>query len=333
MKMKPILITVGDPAGVGAEVALKALRKGAAKDRPVALVGPPSVWRRAAEAVGAGDQWPIWADAEPFVFGDDPADPGDARLAERGRALVRAIDAAARACLAGRTAAMVTMPIDKRALRAGGAEYPGHTEFIADLCGVARPVMMLFGLSFRVAPLTTHLALRDVPARLTVDDTFAALQIIHRDLQRLFGIAAPRLALCGLNPHAGEGGLFGDEEQRILGPAAARARGEGIAVDGPAAADGVFARRRRYDAIVCPTHDQALIPLKLLHFNRAVNVTLGLPIVRTSPDHGTARDVAWRGKADAGSAFAAIRAAVDFADMLSRAETPRPESSEGVSSR
>jgi 4-hydroxythreonine-4-phosphate dehydrogenase len=325
--MKPLLITIGDPAGIGAEAALKALGQGAAKGRAVVMVGPAEVWRRAAEVVGVDNQWPIWENAaehddaaddaaQRYDLGADPADRRDERLRERGLVLAGAIETAVRACLAGRAAAVVTMPIDKRALHAAGKPYPGHTEFIADLCGAATPVMLLFGPELRVAPLTTHVALRDVPARLSVDATLAALRIVARDLTRLFGIAEPRVALCGLNPHAGEGGLFGDEEIRILAPAAATARAEGINVEGPLAADGAFAQRRRYDAVVCPTHDQALIPLKLLHFDCGVNATLGLPIVRTSPDHGTARDIAWQGRADAGSAAAAIAAAIEFAERI-----------------
>jgi 4-hydroxythreonine-4-phosphate dehydrogenase len=243
----------------------------------------------------------------------DAADRSDEHLRERGEAQVRAIEAAVHACLAGQAAAVVTMPIDKRALHAAGSPYPGHTEMIADLCGAPHPVMMLFGPTLRVVPLTTHVALAEVPARLTTEGVFESLRVIHRDLQRLFGIQRPRLALCGLNPHAGEGGLFGTEEIRVLAPAAEAARSAGIVIDGPLPADAVFAQRSRWDAIVCPTHDQALIPLKLLHFDCGVNTTLGLPIERTSPDHGTARDIAWRGEADPTSAAAAIAAAAEMA--------------------
>jgi 4-hydroxythreonine-4-phosphate dehydrogenase len=205
------------------------------------------------------------------------------------------------------------MPIDKRALHAAGVPFAGHTEFIAHLCGVARPVMMLFGPQLRVVPITTHIPYAEVPARLTVELVLDTLRIVHRDLRRLFRVNEPRLALCGLNPHAGEGGLLGREEIDVLIPAVQAARRDGLTVDGPLPADSAFVGRGAYDAVLCPTHDQALIPLKQRHFDCGVNVTLGLPIVRTSPDHGTARDLAWRNQADPRSAAAAIRAAVDFA--------------------
>jgi 4-hydroxythreonine-4-phosphate dehydrogenase len=310
--MKPILITLGDPAGVGAEVALKALAQGAAGPRPVALVGDAAVWQRAADRVGAA--WPIWQVGD-FALPTmtDPADSRDEYRRERGEAQRAAITTAVRACVNGAAAAVVTMPIDKRALHAAGVPFAGHTEFIAHLCGVARPVMMLFGPQLRVVPITTHIPYAEVPARLTVELVLDTLRIVHRDLRRLFRVNEPRLALCGLNPHAGEGGLLGREEIDVLIPAVQAARRDGLTVDGPLPADSAFVGRGAYDAVLCPTHDQALIPLKQRHFDCGVNVTLGLPIVRTSPDHGTARDLAWRNQADPRSAAAAIRAAVDFA--------------------
>ncbi len=324
---KSIVITCGDPAGIGAEVALKALKQGAAQDHPVVLIGNLNVWQRAAELVGETvyvvpeianarqeEGWAVWSDPECRLDQMlDPADPDDKFLAQRGAVQVNAIDAAAKACLVGKAAAMVTMPIDKRANRAAGIQEPGHTEMIARLCRTPQPVMMLFGPAMRVVPITTHIAYADVPAKLTPGLVLSTLRIVAQGLRELFGIAQPRIALCGLNPHAGEGGLFGAEEIRILGPAAGLARQEGLLVEGPLPADSTFAFRNDYDAIVCPTHDQALIPLKLLHFDCGVNTTLGLPIVRTSPDHGTARDIAWTGDASACSAEHAIRAAIDFA--------------------
>jgi 4-hydroxythreonine-4-phosphate dehydrogenase len=178
--------------------------------------------------------------------------------------------------------------------------------------------MMLFGPGLRVVPITTHVPLRQVPDLLTVPLVLETLRVVHADLKRLFGVVMPRLGLCALNPHAGEGGLFGDEEQRVLIPAAQAARAEGIEVEGPLPADSAFADPGRYDVLVCPTHDQALIPLKQRAFDLGVNITLGLPIVRTSPDHGTARDIAWTGQANPSSAGAAIAAAVEIVERLER---------------
>jgi len=327
---RPILITCGDPAGVGPEVALKALSQGVGGGRPFTLVGDLGAWRHAAELIGArvaavplidhpapDGKWGVYTPADGRMLKmPDAADHGDAYLAERGRVLTVAIKAAVTACLEGRAAAVVTMPIDKRALAAYGDPHPGHTELIADLCGVTQPVMMLFGPQLRVAPITTHVALRSVPDLLTVDLVRHTLEIVAIDLRRFFGIAQPRLGLCALNPHAGEGGLFGHEEQTALRPALELARKDGLNVEGPLPADTAFAQRGRYDALVCPTHDQALIALKQLHFDCGVNTTLGLPIVRTSPDHGTARDIAWTGQADPTSAAAAIAAAIEFAERI-----------------
>ncbi|NLH49412.1 MAG: 4-hydroxythreonine-4-phosphate dehydrogenase PdxA [Myxococcales bacterium] len=326
--MKPLLVTIGDPAGIGAEVALKALQDGAAADRPVVLVGSPVVWRRAAALVGVdvfvvpeiegpmeGSGWPVWpaADGETAACLADPATLNDSHLRERGEVQVRAIEAAVAVCRNGRAAAMVTMPIDKRANQACGVTFPGHTELIADLCGCVRPVMLLFGPDLRVVPITVHVPFRAVPDLLRADLVLETLRVVRRDVSRYFGIPKPRLGVCGLNPHAGEGGLFGTEEIHVLAPAVAQARREGIDAEGPVPADSAFAFPDRWDVILCPTHDQALIPLKQRHFACGVNTTLGLPIIRTSPDHGTARDIAWQGRADSCSAFHAIRAAVEFA--------------------
>lgn len=325
--MKPIVITCGDPAGVGPEVALKALAAGAALDHSVALAGAAEVWRAAAaltgipvqtvpdltEAVGHAP-WSVWSSGKlRWDAAEDPTDKADQRLAVRGAVLNEALLLAVRACLDGMAAAVATMPIDKRALRAAGVAFPGHTEYLAQLCGVPRPVMMCFGPDLRVVPLTTHVPYREVPRILTIELVLETIRIVARDMRRCFGLAQPRLALCGLNPHASEGGLFGREESEVLEPAVRTARDEGFAVTGPLPADSAFAVRDRYDVLLCPTHDQALIPLKQLYFDRGVNATLGLPIIRTSPDHGTARDIAWRNLANASSAAAAIRAAVEFA--------------------
>ena len=211
--------------------------------------------------------------------------------------------------LAGRCGAVATLPIAKKVMQDGGFGFPGHTEFLGALTGAARPVMMLAGPSLRVVPVTIHVALQAVPGLLSSDLIVQTAHIAAAGLHRFFGIAAPRLAVSGLNPHAGEDGAMGREEIEIIAPAVARLRAEGLEAVGPLPADTMFhaAARERYDAALCMYHDQALIPLKALDFDRAVNVTLGLPIARVSPDHGTAFDIAGRGIADPTSLIEALR--------------------------
>ena len=234
-------------------------------------------------------------------------------------AVMSCIEAAARACMGGKARAMVTGPIEKSVLRDAGFDFPGHTEFLAYLAHVPKVVMMLASRELRVVLLTTHMALADVPAVLSVKDTLETLRITHRNLLHFFRVAHPKLALCGLNPHAGESGHFGREEMDILQPAIEQARREGIDVMGPLPADTLFAtdHRKALDAIVCCYHDQGLIPLKVLSFGHAVNVTLGLPFIRTSVDHGTALDRAGSGKVSYSSLMAALHLAKD----MIRAET------------
>jgi 4-hydroxythreonine-4-phosphate dehydrogenase len=213
--------------------------------------------------------------------------------------------------------ALVTAPVSKAQLADVGFTHPGQTEFIAERCGVGKSnvAMMLAGPTLRVVPLTIHMPYRAVPEALTVDLVRSRAIVTARGLQRNFGIAAPRLALAGLNPHAGENGLLGDEEQTLLAPALAAIREEGIDITGPHPADALFSPRARahYDAALCCYHDQALIPIKALHFDEGVNITLGLPIVRVSPDHGTAFDIAGQGRADPGAMIAALRMAASAA--------------------
>ncbi|MCZ7586403.1 MAG: 4-hydroxythreonine-4-phosphate dehydrogenase PdxA [Deltaproteobacteria bacterium] len=210
---------------------------------------------------------------------------------------------------AGTADGIVTAPISKAALAAAGSPFPGHTEMLSDFTATHPPVMMLAGPDLRVVPLTIHVAIAEVPALLTRELVEVQLGIVHRGLRRFFGIEKPRIALCGLNPHAGEEGMFGQEEIEVLGPAIAALRKRGVDARGPFPADTVFRRAvaGEFDAVAAPTHDQALIPIKLLHFDKAVNVTLGLPLVRTSPDHGTAPDIAGQGVASPASMIAAIR--------------------------
>jgi len=329
--MQPLILTMGDPTGVGPELILKALLDGAfdALVRPLLVAGDVEVMRRAAaiytaefrvaEGLGlathsltvAGRTLELAAlselDAARLPYGQ----PG----LDCGRAMAGYIGWAAESCLEGRAAGLVTCPINKRAINDAGIHFPGHTELLAERCGIEKVVMMLAGRTLRVCLVTTHLGYREVPAALSTTEIIETIRISDRDLRRHFGLAKPRLAVLALNPHAGEGGLFGDEEQRVILPAIARAQAEGIEASGPHSADTLFhfAARGDYDAVICMYHDQGLIPLKLLHFDDAVNVTLGLPIVRTSVDHGTAYDLAGTGRASTASLVAAVRMAEEMA--------------------
>jgi len=244
-----------------------------------------------------------------------PARPGHPDKVN-ARAVIASIEHAAALCRSGAASGMVTNPINKAALYDAGFAYPGHTEFLAALTGAqGRQVMMLASPELRVVPVTVHASLRNSIAMLTAEAIVAAAQTTSAALQRDFGIAKPRLAVAGLNPHAGEQGALGNEEATIIAPAIATLRSAGIDVSGPWPPDTMFtaAARRRYDAAICMYHDQALIPLKTLDMDHGVNVTLGLPIVRTSPDHGTAYDIAGKGIANPASLIAAIRLAAQLA--------------------
>jgi 4-hydroxythreonine-4-phosphate dehydrogenase len=325
---KPIILTMGDPTGIGPEIILKAWLAGDLDGcgRPLVVAGDPGVLRRAAGVLGAEPE--ISAADEALAshqlraggrtlllkaLSDLPAENlawGKPTVA-CGRAMVEYIEWACDRCLAGEAAAMVTAPINKRAILAAGCEAPGHTELLAERCGGGKVVMMLAGDRLRVCLVTTHLALSDVPTALSTAEILSTIRIVDKALRHFFGLARPRLAVLALNPHAGEGGRFGDEEQRHIVPAVEAAKAEGIAASGPHSADALFhfAVRGDYDAVICMYHDQGLIPLKLLHFDDGVNVTLGLPIIRTSVDHGTAYELAGTGRASAASLVAAVRLA------------------------
>jgi len=299
---------MGEPAGIGPEVAIAAFRslEGHVGGHPLRLVGDPDVFR----AVGAISDDALWPTAERAVHRNTGADPANAKV------VIAAIDEAVDAALSGRAAAIVTAPIHKASLRQAGFAYPGHTEYLAHLTGARRAVMMLAGGGLRVAPLTIHLPLAEVPTAISKELIVEVAEIVLAALGRDFGIDRPRLAIAGLNPHAGEAGQIGREEIDIVSPAADLLRAKGNAVTGPLPADTMFhaEARARYDAALCMYHDQALIPLKTLAFWDGVNITLGLPIVRTSPDHGTALDITGQGKADPRSMIAAIRMAAAMAD-------------------
>jgi 4-hydroxythreonine-4-phosphate dehydrogenase len=294
---------MGEPAGIGPEVAAKAWRalNGVAGGRPVRLVGQPDLFR----AHGAFPDDAFW-----------PAGDGPMRGTNTAQAVIGAIDAAVRAALAGEAGALVTAPINKAKLLESGFRFAGHTEYLAKLTGARRAVMMLAGAGLRVVPLTIHIPLAEVPAALSQAAIVETAEIVLASLARDFSVREPRLAISGLNPHAGESGKLGRQENEIIVPAVEELRARGHRVLGPLPADTMFHpdARAEYDAALCMYHDQALIPLKTLAFWEGVNVTLGLPIVRTSPDHGTALDIAGQGKADPRSMIAAIRLAAEIAD-------------------
>jgi 4-hydroxythreonine-4-phosphate dehydrogenase len=300
-----VALTLGDPAGIGPEIALRAL----AEPRPDAeliLYGSRSALEGCARRLGL--VLPDVAVVDPCP---EPAPPPGRISAAGGRSAAEAVLAAARDAMEGRLDALVTAPLNKASLRAAGYPWPGHTELLAEAAAAPDVAMLFVGGGLRVALLTIHQSLRSVPDALTRAGVERVIRLVNRELPRL-GAAGRRLALCGLNPHAGEGGLFGREEIETLAPAVAQLRAEGIDVSGPAPADTLFVRAQRgeFDAVIACYHDQGLIPAKLAGFGHAVNVTLGLPFVRTSVDHGTAFDIAERGGADPGSLCAALELAL-----------------------
>jgi 4-hydroxythreonine-4-phosphate dehydrogenase len=318
---------MGDPAGIGGELTLRAwlaLRNGS--QRFVALDDPERLAALAhalsldvpistvASPDDARGVFPTALPVLPVKLANTPQ-PGHPDKAN-AKAVIASIERAAALALRGAASGMVTNPINKAALYDAGFAYPGHTEFLAVLTGAhGKQIMMLASPALRVVPVTVHASLRDSIAMLTTDAIVSAARTTATALQRDFGIARPRLAVAGLNPHAGEQGALGDEEATIIGPAVAALRAAGIDVSGPWPPDTMFTAnaRARYDAAICMYHDQALIPLKTLDMDHGVNVTLGLPIVRTSPDHGTAYDIAGKGVADPSSLIAAIELAATLA--------------------
>jgi 4-hydroxythreonine-4-phosphate dehydrogenase len=316
---RPVALTCGEPAGIGPEIAVKA-RLALGREVPFFWIGDPrhlpaaTLFREIATPAEAQhvapDTLPVLP--HPFASGAHPGQPDPAHAADVIAVIARAV----RLVMAGEASAVCTAPIHKKALKDGaGFAFPGHTEYLADLAGVDSVVMMLACDALRVVPVTIHIPLADVPDALTPALLEAALRITHAALIRDFGVASPRIAVAGLNPHAGEGGTLGQEELTVIAPVIARLTSEGMALTGPHPADTLFhpEARTRYDAAVCMYHDQALIPIKTIDFAGGVNVTLGLPFVRTSPDHGTAFDIAGHGVADPTSLIAALRMAAQMA--------------------
>lgn len=317
-----IALTSGEPAGIGPELCLQL----AHEEWPCALVcvGDRELLAERARALSLPVALEEYVPGRHLPHRRDvlvvrhvplaaPSTPGrlDARNA---RYVLDVLDVAIDGTLSGEFSAIVTAPVQKSIVNEGGVAFTGHTEYLAERTGASRPVMMLTAGGMRVALATTHLPLREVSGAITMESLVEILGILDRDLRRHWRIERPRIAVCGLNPHAGEGGHLGDEELRIIGPAIEQARAQGIHASGPLPADTVFVPRilGQYDAVLAMYHDQGLPVIKHAGFGHAVNVTLGLPIVRTSVDHGTALELAGTGRADAGSLAAALRLAIEM---------------------
>ncbi|MDX8349767.1 4-hydroxythreonine-4-phosphate dehydrogenase PdxA [Cognatiyoonia sp. IB215446] len=316
--MKPIAISCGEPAGIGPEIAASAWKR-LHGDIPLLWIGDPThlppdlpiqlVGREDDIAQISRHALPVLA--EDFGASATPGTPNPRHAAHVIAAIATSVDLVTD----GIASALCTAPIHKAALMDGADfAYPGHTEYLAALAGVDRVVMMLASEDLRVVPTTIHIPLVDVPAQLSARLLTDTLLITHAALRRDFGIDRPRIAVAGLNPHAGEDGKMGREEIEVITPTLDALRSEGLEIIGPMSADTMFHpnARARYDVAVCMYHDQALIPIKTLDFSGGVNITLGLPFIRTSPDHGTAFDIAGKGKADATSMIAAIRTAAQM---------------------
>ncbi len=325
MPVTPLVMTMGDPAGIGPELALKAWLRRREISAPFFVISDPGVLHATSQSLGL--DVPI-ATVEPQDAGSSfdsalpvvalastvEAQPGHPSAASAA-ATIESIERAVAAVRLGHARALVTNPIAKHVLYDAGFRFAGHTEFLGELArawgGTYQPVMMLWSPELAVVPVTIHIPLADVPRNLTFDLIVSTAQIVARDFGRRFNIARPRIAVSGLNPHAGEAGAMGGEEIAIIAPAIARLRGDGLDVSGPYPADTLFhsAARQKYDVAITMYHDQGLIPIKTLAFDTGVNVTLGLPFVRTSPDHGVAFDIAGKGLANPASLIEAARLA------------------------
>jgi 4-hydroxythreonine-4-phosphate dehydrogenase len=327
---KPLALTSGEPAGIGPDIALEAwLRRDELQLPPFYLLGDVELFSNRARTLGltipfaqvrAEDSVAAFREALPVVATGKraTAKPGQPDHTSADAAITSIRQAVADVA-AGRAGAVVTNPIAKSVLYRAGFPHPGHTEFLAELAAsgghVPQPVMMLWSPALAVVPVTIHLALREAIDQLTAELIVSTARITAAGMKSGFGIAQPRLVLSGLNPHAGEDGTLGSEDERIVAPAVETLRAEGIDARGPLPADTLFhdAARKTYDCAICMYHDQALIPIKTLSFDDAVNVTLGLPFIRTSPDHGTAFDIAGTGRANPSSLIAALRLAARMA--------------------
>jgi 4-hydroxythreonine-4-phosphate dehydrogenase len=327
----PIILTAGEPSGIGPEIAIKAWQelRGDSScsfvmiadiDHLRALAGTLGWNAKLLPIKEIEDYWPHFADGLPILHRPLPQPPHPGKTtSENAGWVISLIREAAEKCLTGSASALVTNPIQKESLYAAGFSHQGHTDYLAAIAREhghhTHEVMMLVGGGLRAVPVTVHIPLKDVPTQLSQDAIINQARIVARELKSKFGINVPRLAATGLNPHAGENGNMGREELDVIAPAIATLRAEGIQVTGPLPADSAFTpeMRQTYDAILCMYHDQALIPVKALDFHGGVNVTLGLPFIRTSPDHGTALALAGSGKAKPDSLIAAIKLAAVMA--------------------
>ncbi|WP_428428127.1 4-hydroxythreonine-4-phosphate dehydrogenase PdxA [Pararhizobium sp.] len=335
---RPLALTMGDPAGIGLDISLDLwMNRQSLQTPPFILIGDPAALQQRARVLGhdiviretsCAEASTIFESALPVlpVACAVPVTPGMPDSANAG-AITGAIETAVRLTMDGSTSAIVTNPIAKSVLYDAGFRFPGHTEFLANLGERVTgepllPVMMLAGPKLMAVPVTIHIPLKDVPKQLTADLIYRTCVITVRDLKDRFGLASPRIAVAGLNPHAGENGALGLEDDAIIRPVIERLKAEGVDITGPLPADTMFHDRARatYDVAICMYHDQALIPAKALGFDDSVNVTLGLPFIRTSPDHGTAFSLAGKGIARADSLLAALRMAQQLADNAARGE-------------
>ncbi len=311
MSKKPIIgITMGDPNGVGPEVIVKAISSNEIKDLcEIVIFGDAGILQKAAN--NSITELKIIECSE---FGLEDLKPSTLNR-KAGQASLDYITTAVNSALKNEIDAIVTAPISKESTHLAGSKYPGHTEMLKDLSGSNQAVMMFEGNKFKVMLVTIHEALSNVPKLISKDRVLSTIKLTHDSLVNLFKIDAPKIVVCGLNPHAGESGAFGNEEIDHIIPAVEEAKELGINIEGPLPADTLFyyANLGKWDAVVAMYHDQGLIPFKMVSFNDGVNITLGLPIIRTSPDHGTAFDIAWKGVADPSSMIAAIKVAAQFA--------------------
>ena len=327
LAQKPIAITMGEPSGIGGEITLKSWLRRSAFSVPFVAIDNPDRLRSIAHDLGFSVPIEtvsdlkyaavLFPDALPVCSIDLPSKPQPGVLNQsNANAAIASIDKAANLAKANLVSAIVTNPIHKHNLYCAGFTYPGHTEYLAHLSGAnIEPVMMLACDGLRTVPITTHLSLREAISELSIERIVSQSRITARALEQDFGLSAPRLAIAGLNPHAGEDGAIGDEETKFITPAINILREDGLQITGPLPPDAMFSATTRptFDAAICMYHDQALIPIKTLDFSGGVNVTLGLPFVRTSPDHGTALDIAGKGVADETSMVAAVRMATEIA--------------------
>jgi 4-hydroxythreonine-4-phosphate dehydrogenase len=324
----PIAVTSGEPAGIGPEIALRAVH---AYPGSSILLGDMALLEDTARRIGL--PWPLERTAIYHESLRHPVTPGHPRP-DNAAYVLKLLDRAVLGCQDGEFAAIATAPVHKAVINEAGVAFSGHTEYLAQATGARSVVMMLVGGGLRVALATTHLPLAAVPAAITRESLGQILDVLDRELQSRFAIGRPHIAVAGLNPHAGESGFLGREEIEVIGPAIAAARQRGIDADGPWPADTLFVptRAKGVDAIVAMYHDQGLAPLKYASFGHAVNVTLGLPLVRTSVDHGTALDLAGTGRADPASMLAAIELAAELAANWVEARiSPLPLAGEGKS--